>query len=354
METLAHAGERVRTLRLLLGLTQSELAAAAGVSQALVSQVEGGRRPVTEDLLEAIATATATPTSFFNVEPVDTPEGSLRFRKHATTRLSETHRIEELTKEAWRVFSRLMSDFDYPLPSLPDYAEQGAVDVEEAAIQARRALGLDPNRPISHLTRVVERHGIAVIPIMLPSLDPEIGEGIGHFGVSCWPSRLDYAVIGVFAGPGDRERFTVAHELGHMVLHSRRRPVKDPEEEANRFAGALLLPQARMAEAFADAPPTLMELARLKARWGVSIQALIMRGSHLGLIDASRRTSLFKQLSARKWRTNEPVTVQREESLLPWKLLERSHGPSPYTSAGQRLGVAPMILRGWAPKASAS
>src|SRR5690349_6574756 len=96
VETLAHAGERVRTLRLLLGLTQSELAAGAGVSQALVSQVEGGRRPATEDLLEAIAVATQTPKSFFNVEPADVPAGSLRFRKHATTRLSETHRIEEL------------------------------------------------------------------------------------------------------------------------------------------------------------------------------------------------------------------------------------------------------------------
>jgi Zn-dependent peptidase ImmA (M78 family)/transcriptional regulator with XRE-family HTH domain len=338
---------------LLLGLTQSELALAAGVSQALISQIEGGRRPVTDDLLESIAAATQTPKSFFSVEPADVPEGSLRFRKYATTRLSETHRIEELTKEAWRVFAQLMRDLDYPLPSLPAYTEHDAVDVEGAAAEVRRGLGLDQDRPISHLTRVVEHHGIAVIPIMLPSLDPEVGEGIGHFGVSCWPSRLDYAVIGVFAGSGDRERFTVAHELGHMVLHSRRRSVKDPEEEANHFAGALLLPQARMIEAFAGAPPTLMELARLKARWGVSIQALIMRGSHLGLIDAARKTSLFKQLSARRWRMNEPVVVQREESLLPWKLLERSHGTSPYTTAAHRLGVAPMILRGWAPKASA-
>lgn len=347
----AQAGERLRTLRLLLGLTQNELARLCGISQGLVSQIEAGRKAASRDVIEAVCSGTGMPRSFFSVPSVDVPEGTLRFRKYSGSRVSETHRVEELVKEGWRVFSELMAAAEYPTPKLPVINGREAFDIEELAEETRRSLGLDRLKPIGHLTRSVERHGIAVIPVVLPSLDQELGDGIGHFGVSCWPSSIEYGLIGVFAGTGDRERFTIAHELGHMVLHSSPRGSGyDAEAEAHRFAGAFLLPKDRMIESIGSTPPTLKDLAMLKARWGVSMQAIIMRGAHLGLIDDSRKTSLFKQLSARRWRTSEPVEVRREDTALPWTLLRRKFGTSPYVDAAESLGVAPMILKGWAPK----
>jgi Zn-dependent peptidase ImmA (M78 family)/transcriptional regulator with XRE-family HTH domain len=345
------AGERVRTLRLLLGLRQSELAELSGVSQGLISQIESGRKPATEELIAAISRTTGAPETFFQVASVDVPVGSLRFRKHARVRAIDSQRVEELAKEAWRVLSGLMEEMSYPRPHLP-VAEGSAVDgstVETFAEEARQALGLSEDKPISHLTRAMERHGIAIVPIVLPSLDDTTGEAIGHFGISCWPSTRDYGLIGYFRGAGDRERFTLAHELGHMVLHSGRGFANDPEGEANRFASAFLLPKERMQESLGGSPVSLAELAQLKARWGTSIQALIMRGSQLGLIDEHRKTSLFKQLSARGWRRNEPVAVNSEDPMLPWKLLERAYGSRPYAAGSEQLGAIAMILRGWAP-----
>jgi Zn-dependent peptidase ImmA (M78 family) len=157
-------------------------------------------------------------------------------------------------------------------------------------------------------------------------------------------------LIGYFSGgPGDRHRYTIAHELGHLVLHTNRRVIKDPEGEANRFAGALLIPESRAREIYSS-PVTLSELFRLKAHWGVSAQALIMRGAQLGFIDEQRKISLFKQLSARGWRRNEPVVVHREEPALVWRLLGRRFGvPVAYSRIADSLGLQAVILRSLAP-----
>jgi Zn-dependent peptidase ImmA (M78 family) len=98
---------------------------------------------------------------------------------------------------------------------------------------------------------------------------------------------------------------------------------------------------------------TLTELAKLKAHWGISIQALIMRASHLGIMDEARKGSLFVQLSARGWRKAEPVEVHFEEPILLWTLLTRRYGQPPDLGAAEEdLGVQAMILRSLIPRPS--
>lgn len=352
----AWAGERIRTVRQLLDISQDDLARASGVSQSLISSIEAGTRKPSDDLLDAVAHATATPRSFFDVAALDLPPGTLRFRKLAGARATDTRRAETLLREGYRVAATLLAEARLPTPPLAP-AESGELtpdDLEHMAGDTRAALGLDDESPVAHVTRRCERAGIAVAPLRLPGSDTDERETVGHFGASCWPSPGEPAVIGVFpGGGGDRQRFTMAHELGHLVLHSRRRSVSDPEAEANRFAGAFLVPRHRMVQLLDGSEPVnLRELAQVKARWGVSIQALIMRGSHLGLVDERRKTSLFKQLSARGWRKAEPVLVHREEPVLLWELLRRRYGPSPYAVAADALGLPALLLRGLAPEPS--
>jgi Zn-dependent peptidase ImmA (M78 family)/DNA-binding XRE family transcriptional regulator len=349
--TTALAGERIRSIRQLLGISQVDLADAASVSQSLISQVENGTREASEELVQAVAAATGTPRSFFDFMPPDIPIGTLRFRKLASARQGDTKRVKALFDEAFRVVSELLDNANYPIPDLPVAVGEVAQDeIEAFATRTREALLIDTEGPIKHLTRACERAGIAVVPITLPNADDDETEAVGHFGVSCWPSRDEPALIGYFSGgPGDRHRYTISHEIGHLVLHSNRRIIKDPEDEANRFAGALLVPESQAREIF-DTPVTLSELFRLKAHWGVSAQALIMRGSQLGLIDEQRKASLFKQLSARGWRKNEPVTVHREEPTLVWRLLGRRYGePFAYPRVAENLGLQAVILRSLAP-----
>ena len=354
--TTAWAGERIRTVRHLLGISQDQLADAAGVSQALISAVESGNRQATEDLIAAVQTATATPRSFFDVAPMDLSTGTLRFRKLTNAKRSDTRRTETLVQEAYRIAGDLLRGESYRLPSLPQTTETVLSDdvIEGLAVETRDALGIDADAPVVHVTRLLERGGIAVAPLVLPGADVHPDDAVGHFGASLWASPAEHPLVGYFpTGAGDRQRFTLAHELGHLVLHLGRPRTTDPELEAHRFAGAFLLPRERMNEALGGgvSPLTLRDLAQMKARWGVSIQAIIMRGSHLGLIDSARKVSLYKQLSARGWRRYEPVSVAHEKPELLRTLLERRYGPNPYRHAEEPLGIQTMVLRSLAPAA---
>jgi Zn-dependent peptidase ImmA (M78 family)/DNA-binding XRE family transcriptional regulator len=352
--TSTQAGERVRTLRLLLGLTQTELASAIPFSQSLLSQVESGVKVASEEFVASVASATGTPTSFFDVDPPNVPEGTLRWRKLAGARRSDSNRLELLVQEAWRIASDLMSTANLTPPQLPVVTTHiDATDIEELATMTRDALGLGADGPIPHVTRVLERAHIGVAPLVLPestaTTEVDEAKNIGHFGASLWPTTDDQAFIGYFpAQQGDRQRFTLAHELGHLVLHTKRRQVRNAEAEAHLFAGAFLFPRERAMEAF-SVPPTLSDLGHLKARWGVSMQAQIMRAAGLGLIDDHRKTSLFKQLSARGWRQKEPVDVQVEYPALLKLLARRAYGNRPVAQVARELGLPPLVLRGLMP-----
>ncbi|MFC9291486.1 helix-turn-helix domain-containing protein [Streptomyces sp. NPDC057052] len=351
----ASPGERLRTLRDLLGLTGSDLAEMTGLSQSWISQVETNAREPSEDRLRLVAEATDTPLSFFFAKPSSVPLDSLRFRKMASASRTLTRRISTFYGESFRVTEEVTSEARYPSPPLPYATAQDLTeeDIEELAEQTRVALRLAPDKPIPHLTRALERAGVAVAPIVLP--DPA-GGGVTtnkHFGVSYWAGIGETALIAYFPGQqGDRDRFTLAHELGHLVLHSFRPRAADPEGEANRFAGALLFPRVRAALDITDRL-TLEGYARLKANWGMSIQALVLRGAAVGNIGESRKKSLYVQISQRGWRKNEPVNVGQESPLLLWTLLSRLFGDKPYLPASERLAIQPAVLRSIAPQPQA-
>lgn len=347
----ASAGERLRTLRDLLGLTQEQLARMSGVKQSWISQVETATRDATDDGLHAIAEATDTPLAFFSVQPSTVPLDSLRFRKRASASKIMTRRVHTFFAESYRVNETLLVSENYPTPPLP-YAtaeDLSQDDIDELANQTREALRLAPDKPIPHLTRALERAGVTVAPFVLTDDPDEAPSAGGHFGVSYWGGVNEAALIGYFPGSqGDRERFTLAHEIGHMVLHTFRPRAADAEREADRFAGALLVPRQRAQENISERN-TLRDYGRLKATWGVSIQALIQRGYALDLLGETRRRSLFVQLSSKGWRKQEPVHVGREAPLLLWTLMSRRYGPKPYRTAATELAVPPTMLRSIAP-----
>jgi Zn-dependent peptidase ImmA (M78 family) len=116
----------------------------------------------------------------------------------------------------------------------------------------------------------------------------------------------DTGIIGVNSNHHpNRQRFTVAHELGHFLLHPDagrvfvdRSPVffrdgmssegtSQQEIEANAFAAALLMPEAELKRLLDDHPVDAfdeMSVRRLAARLGVSAQALTIRLTRLGLV----------------------------------------------------------------------
>lgn len=355
------SAERIKAARELLGLSQGELAGAAGLSQGLISQLERGNRTSTEATLRAIARGTGLPWAFFSKQPVAPGVDSLRFRKYKTASPRDTARARRTFVELFDVAHNLMVWARQPMSELPPRVEGNELNgdrIESIAAQVRAALGLDAAEPVRHLTRTLERSAVPVAPIVFTDLSgDEVDEvaAVGHFGLSGRLEADGRAVIAYFPSSGDRQRFTLAHELAHVVLHGNQPPTIEAEREADRFAGALLLPRPSALELI-SASATLRDFAGLKAQWGISIQALVMRAHHVGVIDDARRTSLFKQISARGWRHNEPVVVRNEEPALLGTLVQRRFmgEAGVYRRAANDLGLPAIQLRSMMPPPEAS
>lgn len=277
---------RLRAYRDLEGIGQEELGSLLGLSPQMVSAIEGGRRGFTGDLA-ALGYAN---------ERLDLPEMSEPMhRQRASTKVTSRRRAHELLRLAGEVFRELVNCTERaPHVAIePMAAPMSDDEIEELATDARFTLRHEAGGPIRNLTAAVERAGVCVIPIT--GLD-------GIDGLSSWVGGVP--VIGVSPSvPGDRFRLTLGHELGHLLFHTR--PGAGTESEANRFASALLFPQAEFDAQMPDRPQ-LRDFVSLKSSWGVSVAALVYRAHELDHIDDRRYRALQIQMS--KWRKTEPAT----------------------------------------------
>ncbi len=314
-------GERLRQARELRGLTQTELADRLAINQSTIAYIENGRLSPSDELVNSISLQTGFPPAFFRRAPAgEFSLGSLLFRSRASTTTKEETTVRRYGQTIFELIEILMSKvrpIKLRLPMLDEYNSP-----EDAAKLARAAIGLSPDTPIRHLTHALELAGMVVIalPVEISDID----------AFSLWAGRSTARpVIVVSDGwPGDRVRFSLAHELGHLILHqSMAGNLKEVEREANRFAGEFLLPEMPMMEELAP-PITLSSLPEMKVRWGVSMQSLIMRARELRIITDRQRTYLFQQLSSRGWKRQEPahlaIPVERPRALR--QLAEAQYG----------------------------
>jgi Zn-dependent peptidase ImmA (M78 family)/DNA-binding XRE family transcriptional regulator len=331
--------ERLRQARELSGFTQTELAELVQVEQPLIAQLESGKKQPSDRILRAIALATGFPPDFFK-QPngSDFPAGSLLFRAHSVVsklEKAQAYRYAEVLYEAVEKMEKNIKTLPLRLPkttSLP----------EEAAKITRSELGLSPDRPITNVINVLEKGGVLVLalPVTLERRDAFSG------WVGLDPSKPVIVISG--GKPGDRLRFSVSHELGHLVMH--RAWEGDPkalEQQANLFAAEFLLPEEGIRYDITT-PVTLTSLAALKPKWGVSLQTLIRRAKDLEIISLRQYRYLFEQLGARGWRVEEPsnLALAVEKPRAFRKMAELLFGrPVDLKRFAEELSLSPAFLR---------
>lgn len=305
--------EMLQLRRRMLGLTQSELANSLGISQGLLSKIEQGLKPIeSEELLYKFANTLRCEVSFFSQREqlYGAPMSAHpMFRKQASVGQKMLDKLLAETNVRIAHIRTLLSSIelapDLPLPRYDiDELSDGP---EQAAEYVRRAWYL-PNGPLDNLTVLCERAGCIIIPC-----------DMGDAKIDGLTYRLAGLPPLIFMNknlPGDRWRFTLAHELGHVVLHQY--PSENMEDEANIFASALLMPKN-------DIGPYLRNIdiaraASLKPTWKVSMGALIVRAKTLRKITEGQSGYLWRQMSMQGYRLAEPPELQfpREvPSLLP-------------------------------------
>lgn len=298
----------VALVREAKGWSQRQLADAAGVSQGFVSKVESGLLELRGEQLEKITTALGCPPELlFDDTPLRGLEVTCLHHRRRSSQLNATtvKQIEALTHLTRVSVEGLLHGIE-----LVPEGQLIAIDIDEVADPAEiarrlRAAWRVPSGPIANLTELIEAAGVVIV-------QRQLGTG-SQDAVSSWPHEQDRAPMMVInAGlPADRYRFTLAHELGHLVMH--RLPSESQEKEANLFAAEFLAPARDIGASLTGLTTRdLSTFLALKQHWGISIAALMQRALDLDKITDRQFREMRVQLGRLGWRDFEPGSVPSE------------------------------------------
>jgi len=312
------SGLRVKYVREILGMTQAELAEVVGVQQSMVAMLERGGRELSTDLLERIADVTGFPQEFFVEQPkFEFPLGSLLFRKFQRLPAIDKVRSHRIAQVCFNAYINMAARLKTIPLRIPKRIEE---DPYTAARLVRSGLGYDPDGPIRNLINRLERCGVVIIAL------PELIKDLDAF--STWVNGQIPVIVITLGKPGERQRFSIAHELGHLILHQSFQDEFDLiEAEANKFARELLFPE-ECARQELEPPITLSGLAELKSRWGLSIKSLVYCAYELGIISKRQRAYLYTQINQRGWNIQEPeiLHLRPEKPRAFRQMAERLYG----------------------------
>jgi Zn-dependent peptidase ImmA (M78 family)/transcriptional regulator with XRE-family HTH domain len=308
-------GARIHLAREARGLTQQAVARRTGVKQPVLSWVERDLTPAPPALIRSLIPVLGFPESFFyTAAPPSLDGASLRFRARAG---AATRDLVQYRRTAELVFEHHERMRAQVRTSRLGFAAIDGLSVSAATAHTRASLDLSPEGPIPFLTLAAERAGIAIVAMPLAAGRSD--------AFSVWKDeRPVVAMLGDVSG--DRLRFSLAHELGHLLLHGHGpTDSKAAEAEADAFAAELLMPKSAFAERL-PSRVTLGTLLALKGIWGVSLRALIRQAYSVGAISREQYSSLFRQLGARKWTRHEPAPVPVERPRAFRKMAEVLYG----------------------------
>jgi len=302
-------GSRIKQGRLAAGLSLRDLAQNVGLSAMAVSKYERGLiKPSSETLLR-MTKALGVRTEYFFRQP-DIKLTEVDFRKHPKlSSQDEARALADVREklERWLDLEAIIPASwpkAFALPKGIQKEVETFEEIEGVADQIRIAWQLGTG-PIGNLIDKMEEEGIKVI------LTPHDG-GKKFDGLVARANGHTVIVVGQ-DWPGDRQRFTLAHELGHLVLNGRLAAGLNEETACNRFAGAFLVPKQEAIRKLGSSRSWIepRELYLLKHEWGLSMNGWVFRAQDLGILNktaAGRHWEFFSQQSegGTTWRRQEP------------------------------------------------
>ena len=280
------------------------LGESAGISAMAISKYENNKMTPSSAVMLSLAQALGVRIEyFFRVSEVELK--GVEYRKHSRLPKKVLNQIEgDVTEQMERYLE--LEEFlpanpirPFSLPAgLPEHIENYD-EIEAVSGKIRQAWQLG-NNPIGNLINTLEERGIKVF--LSKALHDEKFDGLA--------ARVDGTPIIVVGRdwPGDRQRFTLAHELGHLALAGRLAEHLDEEQAANRFAGAFLVPASEVVKELGYQRKWLepAELCVLKSAYGLSMQGWLYRARDLRVVSQVAFQNMWRMFVARGWRKQEP------------------------------------------------
>lgn len=314
-------GERLKNARLFRGLSLTDLAEATKITKQTLSLYENEAIKPEISKLFILAEALKFPPEYFITQTnFHIKTEATYFRSLMSTskseRVAQSKRVEFIAQ----IYGTLIDYVDFPSLRLPNINFSGetaiseeddlreTIEIENIAKQCRRFWGLGAE-PIRNLQKLFEENGLIISSVATDK------EKIDAFSQRTIMNNAPIYVIVLNATKNYvRSRFDLAHELGHILLHPwsedleglSRQEFKEREIQANKFAGAFLLPKESFGEDIKHYPTKLEYYVHLKDKWNVSIQAMVYRAHQLQIITTNQYQYLMRQIAKLGWRTNEP------------------------------------------------
>lgn len=289
-------GSRLRMVRHQQRLSLDTLSEMTGgrISKQAISRYEVGAMNPTVPRLELLCKLLEKPVDyFFRDESVDL--GPMKFRTDFYRMpVKKVRPYEDHSREILSQYLAAEEELDATIPfehPLQGFLCKTMADAEAAADQLRKAWDCGDG-PILSLFRLCERKGVHIVELDTENID----------GLSCWAcnGRVPYVLMNSSKSRGVvRRRFTLGHELGHLLLtFPEGTSLLGQEKLCNRFAAALLMPRstflAEVGKVRRDL--SLEEFLELNRYYGVSVACLVHRAFDLQVISRYAYDEFFDKV----------------------------------------------------------
>lgn len=297
------------------GLTQTQLSQLIPcLNQGNLSKMEKGILSISEDVLIRISETLNYPLSFFYKCEPKTPINAFYYRKRLTFPKKELATLEAKMDIVRLNIDELLTSVEIPDFRLPVFEPDCNISPEDIARNIRTIMGI-PKGPIGNLVEYLEKSGIIVYFLDIAS---EKFDGITLY------TNAGYPIIFINKKmSNDRKRFTLGHELGHLIMHIPFSTIKDPndiENEADRFSAEFNMPTIDCRNDLVNLK--FNSLGFLKSYWKLSKAAIIYKAKTINAINESTYKYMIIELSRRGERKLENVTVALDEPKIIKELID--------------------------------
>lgn len=294
-------------------LTQTKLAEEVCMSQADISKFETGIKTPSDEQMRRLASHLRFPTDFFFLgESVRAfGSGCVYHRKRQSATETKLRQLLAMVNVRRIQVKQLLhsvaprNEYTFECMDIDEYDGKAA----NVALALRAFWKLPPG-PVQSVIRVIENAGGIVLKADFATDKVD--------ALSQWLPGMPPIFLINDRIPTDRMRWTLTHEIGHIVMH--RFLTENMEKEADEFAAEFLMPARDIKPHLSGV--TLPKLASLKPHWRVAMSALLRRASDLGTIAPRTKQYLWTQMGMRGYRTHEPVQIPSEQPTLLRELLD--------------------------------
>lgn len=288
------------------GYSQTELSShIVGLSQSNLSKFEKGIGSLSDEVKQKVIDFLGFPESFYDRIVSNNVENA-HYRKRAGLLKKDKELIERSNKLIGYIVDQIADSIEFPNFDLRMLNLEEGYTPESAAIFTRRFMGIKQG-PVRDICALLEQHGIVIVEKSY-NLD-------GFDGVSFLTDKGIPVMIINKEFSNDRKRHTIAHELGHIIMHistdfaipDYRDSEKTKEQEADNFASEFLMPKNEIQASLKELK--LSSLMPLKHFWLTSMASIVRRAWVLGGIDQKKYTYFNIELSRRGYKKHEPGQV---------------------------------------------